>query len=94
MYTGTIKSPSHQVRCRISQIYPPACAALSSADKAVIRAVFLRWADEDVHAATTTDNHPEPIGVVDDPALVRDPVRVRGCSGAASVVREFAINRS
>jgi len=30
---------------------------LSSDDKDKIRTVFLRWADEDVHAAITTANH-------------------------------------
>ncbi|MBI3961288.1 MAG: hypothetical protein HY335_00945, partial [Deinococcus sp.] len=50
---------------------------LSAADKATIRQVFLRWAEENLRAETTTYNHPEPIGVVNDPVLVSDPIRVR-----------------
>jgi hypothetical protein len=57
----------------VDWIYP----TLSRADKSLIRAVFLRWSDELVHAATTNDNHPEPIGVVNNPVLLRDPIRVR-----------------
>jgi hypothetical protein len=49
----------------------------SAADKATIRQVFLRWADEDTHAATTNFNHPEPIGVFNDPALLKDRIAVR-----------------
>lgn len=30
-------------------------------DKQKIRTVFLRWCDENTHATTTTDNHPEPL---------------------------------
>ncbi|MEX2501961.1 MAG: hypothetical protein WD336_06265, partial [Trueperaceae bacterium] len=54
-------------------IYPH----LSREDKATIREVFLRWADENERAEITTYNHPEPRGVQNDPALVADPVRVR-----------------
>jgi hypothetical protein len=50
---------------------------LSSDDKQKIRQVFLRWADEDVHAAITTDNHPEPVGVFNDPVLLQDRGAVR-----------------
>jgi hypothetical protein len=57
----------------VDWIYP----SLSADDKAAIRDVFLRWADEDTHAETTDNNHPEPIGVVNDPALLSDPVRAR-----------------
>lgn len=57
----------------VDWIYP----SLSIADKRLIRAVFLRWSDELVHAATTNDNHPEPIGVRNSPALLADPIRVR-----------------
>lgn len=53
---------------------------LSSADKTTIRTVFLRWVDENIHADTTTNNHPEPIGVVNDPVLTSDPVLVRWAS--------------
>jgi hypothetical protein len=51
--------------------------SLSADDKAKIRKVFLRWADEITHADTTTDNHPEPIGVINDPKLVADRKKVR-----------------
>jgi hypothetical protein len=51
--------------------------ALTREDKAKIRSVFLRWADELTHADTTNDNHPEPIGVTDDPRLKADRERVR-----------------
>lgn len=50
---------------------------LSAADKAAIRGVFLRWADDNLHAETTAHNHPEPVGMVNDPALLADPVAVR-----------------
>ncbi|HEV8130900.1 MAG TPA: hypothetical protein VGQ81_06590 [Acidobacteriota bacterium] len=50
---------------------------LSSADKEKIRTVFLRWVGEDINATTTSFNHPEPIGVVNDPRLVSDQARVR-----------------
>ncbi|UCC65575.1 MAG: hypothetical protein JSV36_11235, partial [Anaerolineae bacterium] len=54
-------------------IYP----YLSTADKATVRQVFLRWADENLNASSTDYNHPEPMGVVNDPSLVSDPVQVR-----------------
>ncbi|MEX2534276.1 MAG: hypothetical protein WD273_01635 [Trueperaceae bacterium] len=54
-------------------IYP----YLSSEDKATIREVFLRWASENESAEITTFNHPEPSGVLNDPVLVADPIRVR-----------------
>jgi len=50
---------------------------LSATDKATIRQVFLRWVDENLHAETNTHNHPEPIGVVNAPTLISDPVVVR-----------------
>jgi len=39
------------------------------ADKAKIRAVFLRWTQECLRATTTGQDHPSPVGVVNDPAL-------------------------
>lgn len=57
----------------VDWIYP----ALTGADKAIIRKVFLRWVDENIHAATTDHNHPEPVGIFNNPALVADPVAVR-----------------
>jgi hypothetical protein len=50
--------------------------ALSSEDKATIRKVFLRWADENENAAITTSNHPEPRGVFNDPRLTSDVKRL------------------
>lgn len=47
-------------------------AYLSAQDKALIRAVFLRWAEEQLHAQVTDHNHPEPIGKLNDPVLVKD----------------------
>jgi hypothetical protein len=46
-------------------IYP----TFSAAEKVTLQKVFLRWADELTHAMTTSYNHPEPAGVVDDPLL-------------------------
>lgn len=57
----------------VDWIYP----ALSAEDKATIRTVFLRWCNENVNAYTTNNNHPEPIGVVNDPVLISDPSLVR-----------------
>ena len=52
-------------------------STLSAADKKQIRTVFLRWAEEIQKAETTTYNHPEPLGVTNDPKLLSDPKRVR-----------------
>jgi hypothetical protein len=57
----------------VDWIYP----YLSASDKRTIRTVFLRWIDQDTHAGTTTDNHPEPIDARNNPILVRDRTRVR-----------------
>jgi len=57
----------------VDWIYP----YLSTQDKATIRQVFLRWVDENLHAETTNFNHPEPIGVVNNPILLSDPNAVR-----------------
>jgi len=51
--------------------------SLTAADKKKIRTVFLRWAKEIQSAETTTDNHPEPPGVVNDPKLTADARRTR-----------------
>ncbi len=50
---------------------------LTASDKADIREVFLAWADANVNADTTTDNHPTPVGVFNDPSLLKDPGAVR-----------------
>ncbi len=57
----------------VDWIYP----YLSAQDKATIRQVFLRWADENMNANVTAYNHPEPAGLLNDPALISDTVRVR-----------------
>ena len=51
--------------------------SLSAQDKALIRQVFLRWSDENMAATTTDHNHPEPAGLLEDPALLSDPRAVR-----------------
>ncbi len=57
----------------VDWIYP----SLSAQDKAAIRTVFLRWIDENQHAQVTNNNHPEPAGTYNDPALIQDPIKVR-----------------
>jgi hypothetical protein len=57
----------------VDWIYP----TLSATDQAKIRDVFLRWCEENTNAEITTYNHPEPNGVVNDPALTEDPIRLR-----------------
>jgi hypothetical protein len=54
-------------------IYP----SLSAADRAQLRRVFLRWSNAIAGATTTSSNHPEPIGVTNDPRLVANRHRVR-----------------
>ncbi|MGK3994064.1 hypothetical protein [Sorangium sp. So ce1024] len=50
---------------------------LSAGDKAKVRQVFLRWIDENLRAATAGNEHPHPIGVMNDPALLRDRLQLR-----------------
>jgi len=58
----------------VDWIYP----LLSAEDKATIRQVFLRWIEENTTATVTGDyNHPQPVGVVNDPALLADPIMLR-----------------
>jgi hypothetical protein len=57
----------------VDWIYP----YLSDDDKATIRAVFLRWSAENEIAETTTLNHPEPVGIYNDPVLVENTAAVR-----------------
>ena len=49
----------------------------SSDDKEKIRRTFARWIAENEKADTTSHNHPEPGGIVNDPRLVSDPTLVR-----------------
>jgi hypothetical protein len=57
----------------VDWIYP----SLDAADKALIRKVFLRWSAENVRAATSGEEHPQPVGVLNDPRLLKDPHRLR-----------------
>ncbi len=54
----------------VDWIYP----SLSAQDKATIRKVFLRWSEEVI---TRGYHHPEPVGLINDPALLADPQQVR-----------------
>lgn len=51
----------------VDWIYPH----LAADEKARIRRVFLRWADELLNSSTTTHDHPEPIGKLNDPVLLQ-----------------------
>ncbi|MFT3769333.1 MAG: BACON domain-containing protein [Minicystis sp.] len=57
----------------VDWIYP----SLSAAEKATIRKVFLRWADECVNAYTAGNEHPQPVGVLNDPQLLSDKKQLR-----------------
>lgn len=57
----------------VDWIYP----ALSSADKAKIRTTFLRWIGENLTATTSGMDHPEPVWVLNSPALYADRKRAR-----------------
>lgn len=57
----------------VDWIYP----SLSAADKASIRKVFMRWSDENTRAATSGNEHPQPIGLLNDKRLVADKKRLR-----------------
>ncbi|MGK4005016.1 hypothetical protein WMF31_20485 [Sorangium sp. So ce1036] len=50
---------------------------LSAGDKAKIRQVFLRWADDNLRASRAGNEHPHPIGVMNDPALLADALQLR-----------------
>ncbi|HEU4404158.1 MAG TPA: hypothetical protein VFS43_02520 [Polyangiaceae bacterium] len=53
----------------VDWVYP----LLSPADKALARRVFLRWSEWLLRAQVTDCNHPEPVGLVNSPELVKDP---------------------
>lgn len=57
----------------VDWIYP----YLTTTDKAAIRRVFLRWVNENLHAAITAHDHPEPVGVVNNPILIQDTTQLR-----------------
>lgn len=48
--------------------------SLTAEDKATINAVFTRWGDEIINSGY---HHPEPIGLLNDPALSADRLQVR-----------------
>lgn len=50
---------------------------LTAQDKATIRTVFLRWINESLNAATSGNEHPQPIGVLNDPQLLADTEQLR-----------------
>ncbi|HEY1016191.1 MAG TPA: hypothetical protein VGE07_26010, partial [Herpetosiphonaceae bacterium] len=54
----------------VDWIYP----VLTAQDKQTIRTVFLRWSQEIIDRAY---HHPEPVGMVNDPALINDRSQVR-----------------
>ena len=83
-WAGYIRAPTFAVgdRSRMSGrafgltvdwIYP----YLGKGDKEKIRQVFLRWARENVHAEVTSYNHPEPVGVFNDPVLLSNKKALR-----------------
>jgi hypothetical protein len=45
---------------------------LTAQDKATIRTVFLRWANECINASTTGGDHPSPVGVENSMALLNN----------------------
>lgn len=57
----------------VDWIYP----YLSASDKAAVRKTFLRWCEENVNSSTTDHDHPEPKGMVNNPALLRDRKALR-----------------
>ena len=57
----------------VDWIYP----YLTAADKATIQKVFLLWSNEDVNADVTNDEHPQPVGTLDNPSLLSDTLQLR-----------------
>jgi hypothetical protein len=60
----------------VDWIYP----SFSAAEKATIRKVFLNWGQQILNASTTGEEHPQPIGVLDDLKLI-------GSSAAQSAIQ-------
>lgn len=54
-----------------------ASPVLSSYDKQLTRTTFLRWVQECLVAYTAGDEHPHPVGVVNDPQLLSDKKQLR-----------------
>jgi hypothetical protein len=57
----------------VDWIYP----YLTAEDKALIRPVFLRWAEDLLRSTTTSHVHPEPIGKLNDPGMLKEPKKRR-----------------
>ncbi|MBI2567098.1 MAG: M48 family metallopeptidase [Candidatus Schekmanbacteria bacterium] len=57
----------------VDWIYP----YLSAQDKETIQKVFLLWSDRCVNASTAGNEHPQPIGVTNDPQLLSDRKQLR-----------------
>ncbi len=51
--------------------------SLDAADKAAIRKVFLRWANDNVNAVTAAQEHPQPVGLLNDTRLLANRERLR-----------------
>ena len=49
----------------------------SAAEKAKLRTVFLRWIQENIYASATANEHPIPVGVVNNPSLISSPGRLK-----------------
>ncbi|XXY46293.1 hypothetical protein WME91_40465 [Sorangium sp. So ce269] len=50
---------------------------LTANDKAAIRPVFLRWAEAQLKSSTTSHDHPEPLGKLNDPVMLKEPRKRR-----------------
>ena len=57
----------------VDWIYP----SLTAQDKLTIRTVFLRWLNENLVATTSGLDHPEPVWLLNNPALLADADRFR-----------------
>lgn len=51
--------------------------SLSEGERSLVVRVFARWADAISHADVTTANHPEPLGIFNQPELLKDVKLVR-----------------
>jgi len=73
----------------VDWIYP----YLSASDKATIRKVFLRWASEILVASTAGEEHPQPVGVVNDLQLLgSSPSQSTSDQEAAQLQLRWAAN--
>ena len=60
----------------VDWLYP----RLAAADKAMARQVFLRWSEEQLRASVMGADHPAPVGLLHDPALLADRPRRRAAA--------------